>query len=104
MGNIDMNEYGKYAALFEDEDDVFLGSPKSKFMDIVFTANKNLVEEQIEKIINRLAAMEILLDEKMGDEWERELATNDFERSAEVEEKAKSLYIEYTGEVVTRNE
>ena len=99
-----MNEYGKYAALFEDADDVFLGSPQSKFMDIIFTANQNLVQEQLEKMVNRLAAMEILLDEKFGETWERELATNDYDRKAEVEEKTKSLYIEFTGEIVTRNE
>lgn len=97
-------EYSKYAALFEDADDVFLGSPQSKFMDIIFTANQNLVQEQLEKMVNRLAAMEILLDEKMGDTWESQMATRDYDRMDEVEEKAKSLYIEFTGEIVTRNE
>jgi len=99
-----MNEYGKYAALFEDADDVFLGSPKSKFLDIIFTANQHLVQDQLEKMTTKMAAMEILLEEKLGDYWERELATNDYSRSAEVEEKTKSLYIEFTGEIVTRNE
>ncbi|MGB5965895.1 MAG: DUF2018 family protein [Sulfurimonadaceae bacterium] len=99
-----MSKKNKYAALFEDADDVFLGSPKSKFLDIIFTANQNLVQDQLEKMTIKMAAMEILLEEKLGDYWERELATNDYERSAEVEEKTKSLYIEFTGEIVTRNE
>ncbi|MEJ2415154.1 MAG: DUF2018 family protein [Sulfurimonas sp.] len=33
----------KYEALFEDEDNIFGGSPKSKFMDVVFTANNDVV-------------------------------------------------------------
>ena len=99
-----MEDYGKYAALFEDADDLFLGSPRSKFLDIVYTANRNLVEEQLDKMVARMASMELLLEEKLGDYWDRELPTNSYERSAEVEEKTKSLYIEFTGEIVTRNE
>ncbi len=99
-----MEDYGKYAALFEDADDVFLGSPRSKFLDIVYTANRNLVEEQLDKMVAKMAQMEILLEDKMGDHWDRDLVTNTFERSAEIEQKIKSLYIEFTGEIVTRNE
>ena len=99
-----MEDYGKYAALFEDADDVFLGSPRSKFLDIVYTANRNLVEEQLDKMVAKMAAMEILLEEKMGDYWDREIDTNEYSRSPEVEQKIKSLYIEFTGEIVTRNE
>ena len=99
-----MEDYGKYAALFEDADDVFLGSPRSKFLDIVYTANRNLVEEQLDKMVAKMAQMEIMLEDKFGDYWDRDLTTNTFERSAEVEEKIKSLYIEFTGEIVTRNE
>ena len=99
-----MEDYGKYAALFEDADDVFLGSPRSKFLDIVYTANRNLVEEQLDKMVAKMAQMEILLEDKMGDYWDRELVTSTFERSEEIEQKIKSLYIEFTGEIVTRNE
>ena len=99
-----MEDYGKYAALFEDADDVFLGSPRSKFLDIVYTANRNLVEEQLDKMVAKMAAMEVLLEEKMGDYWDKEIDTHEYSRSAEVETKIKSLYIEFTGEIVTRNE
>jgi hypothetical protein len=99
-----MSDKNKYAALFEDDDDVFLGSPKSKFMDIVFNANKNLVKNEISGIINKMAALEIMLDERVGGDWERELATNDYTRMSEVDEKAKSLYIEFTGNVLTQSE
>jgi len=99
-----MNDKNKYAALFEDDDDIFLGSPKSKFLDIVFNANRNLVKDELARIVDRMAALEMLLDEKLGEDWERQLATRDYDRRSEVEEKAKSLYIEYTGNVLSSNE
>jgi len=99
-----MNDKNKYAALFEDDDDIFLGSPKSKFLDIVFNANRNLVKDELARIVDRMAALEMLLDEKIGEDWERQLATRDYDRRSEVEEKAKSLYIEYTGNVLSSNE
>ncbi len=99
-----MSDNTKYAALFEDDDDIFLGSPKSKFLDIVFNANNNLVKNELSAIINRMAALEIMLDEKVGGDWERELATNNYMRTSEVDEKAKSLYIEFTGNILTQAE
>jgi len=99
-----MNDSSKYAALFEDDNDIFLGSPKSKFLDIVFNANKNLVKNELSAIIDRMAALEIMIDEKVGGEWERELAINDYTRTSEVEERAKSLYIEFTGNILTQAE
>ncbi|MBU1643293.1 DUF2018 family protein [bacterium] len=99
-----MSDKNKYAALFEDDDDIFLGSPKSKFLDIVFNANSNLVKNELASIVERMAAMEIMLDEKVGGDWERQLATKDYNRRSEVDEKAKSLYIEYTGNVLSKNE
>ena len=35
--------------LYEDEDDFFVGSPRSKFFDILFNANRDLVENALEK-------------------------------------------------------
>ena len=31
--------------LFEDEDDLFMGSPKSKFIDIIYNANRNVLSD-----------------------------------------------------------
>jgi len=99
-----MSDNNKYAALFEDADDIFLGSPKSKFLDIVFNANQNLVKEELSAIVERMAALEMLLDEKIGGDWEQELATNDYSRSLEVDERAKNLFIAFTGDILSRNE
>ena len=41
--------------LSEDEDDIFMGSPKSKFFDVSRTASEDIVEDEVED-----AAMETL--------------------------------------------
>ena len=41
----------------EDEDDIFMGSPKSKFFDVTREASKEVVEDEIDKIIEKLAVL-----------------------------------------------
>jgi len=94
----------KYSALFEDEDDVFLGSPESKLMDIIFTANNDVVRFDLANFIKRRAALELLLNEKLGDEFGREVDTLMVMKADEVESKTKSLYIELMGEIVSKSE
>ena len=44
----------------EDEDDIFTGSPKSKYFDISRQANEEIVEDEFDKLLEKLAVMEIL--------------------------------------------
>lgn len=94
----------KYSALFEDEDDVFLGSPVSKLMDIVFTANNDVVRFDLENFITRRAAMELLLNEHFGDDFDDKVKMLMATQSDEVENKMKSLCIELMGEIVSKSE
>ncbi len=94
----------KYSALFEDEDDLFLGSPTSKLMDIVFTANNDVVRFDLENFIRRRAAMEMLLNEQFGDEFDKKVDMLMVENRDEVETKMKSLCIELMGEIVSKSE
>jgi len=95
-----------YEALFEEEGNIFGGTPSGKFFDIMRVGNQNLVEDEITNIMQRLAAMEILLTETFGecDEWEDKMILNDYDRKDELASKTKSLFIEHTGNIVTRNE
>lgn len=91
--------------LFEDEDDIFQGSPKSKFLDIVFNANSDLVHNELARIMERMAAMELMLQEQHGeDEMEEVIRKFEFERSGDVDMMAKNLYIISVGNILTRNE
>ncbi|ANE35961.1 putative DUF2018 domain protein [Campylobacter iguaniorum] len=84
------------------EDDIFGGSPKDKFFDIVFNANRNLVENELEKIFMELVALRELSEEKginMQD-------INSFLalRQDELETGLNDVYIGLTGDILTQNE
>ena len=95
----------KYEALFIDEDDVCLGSPRQKFFDIIFHANRNLVEVKIDEILTKFIIMEEML-EKQGismEQIEQDMYRRNIEDSS-LEDEKQSMYIQLTGEIVTQNE
>lgn len=83
--------------LFEDEDDPFTGTPGSKFLDFVFNSSDELSGAELVRLMERMAAMEILLRDAHGDDLDRALKQAAFERADEVEAMTKSLYIESMG-------
>ena len=94
-----------YMEIFEDEDVFSGGSPKKKFFDIVYGANKNLVEDELDKLFHRFAAAERLLEEHGLDEkLEQKVASLDYEFDSHVDNIKTSLYIEIVGSIVSRNE
>jgi hypothetical protein len=96
----------KYSALFEDEDDIFLGSPKSKFFDVVFNANNDVARYELEDMITRMATMEMMLEDKMGslEEIEDKIKEYKYSRTAEIEGHAKNTYIYYMGAILSKSE
>lgn len=96
----------KYSALFEDEDDVFLGSPKSKFFDVIFNANNDVARYELEKMIDRMATMELMLEEKMSSLEEIEDTIKDYRysRAEDIEAHAKNTYIFYMGAILSQSE
>lgn len=94
----------KYSALFEDEDDVFLGSPTSKLMDIIFNANNDVVRFDLENFMRRRAAMELFLEEQLGEDFLKRVDQFAMSNQDEVNSKLKSLSIELMGEIVSKSE
>lgn len=91
----------KYEALFEDECDIFGGTPKSKFWDIANQANNDLVKDQFDKIFERFAVMEVMLRNHYSDEEiQRIIRSYPLTNKEEIEDHKKSLYIEFTGNIV----
>ncbi|OUR69502.1 hypothetical protein A9Q76_09500 [Arcobacter sp. 31_11_sub10_T18] len=88
----------------EDEDDMFVGSPKSKYFDIARQANDEIVEDETDNMIEKLAVMEILLskDKDMDFDINQVIKQYVLENSEEVDEMKKGLYIEFTGDIVCR--
>lgn len=93
----------KYDALFEDEDDIFAGTPQSKFWDIVNTANDELVKEQMDQMLEKFTVMETLLMQQHGENGlENIIQEYTFQNSEEVQYNKKSAYMEFVGEVISR--
>lgn len=93
-----------YEALFEDEDDIFGGTPRSKFHDIVYNANRDIVELELERLIERQAVLELMLGEHHGDDLDMKIKDYHNQNRAEVEGFTKSLFIESVGNILSQNE
>ncbi|MFK5937494.1 MAG: DUF2018 family protein [Sulfurimonas sp.] len=94
----------KYSALFEDEDDIFSGSPKSKLMDVIFNANNDIVIQELANFITKSATMELLLEKHVGEDIDAAVKNYDAHNMGESDEKAKSLYIELMGSILSQSE
>jgi hypothetical protein len=92
-----------YEALFEDEDNIFGGTPESKYHDIASQANDEIVKNEFNKIVEKFAIMETLLAKEFGDEkLDSMIKSYALENSSLIESKKKSLFIEFTGNIVMR--
>ena len=92
--------------MYFEDDEILGGSPKSRFLDILFHANRNVVEGEIEKMVEWMAALELIVEEKCGLDVEKEVANvlDDEEKRAKLEQKVNSLYIEYMGKILSQSE
>jgi predicted house-cleaning noncanonical NTP pyrophosphatase (MazG superfamily) len=79
-------------------------TPKDKFFEIIFHANRNLVIEELEDVFKRLAALEILAEECYKDELEQKIQEISFTKSDELEEMENDLYIHSMSNILTKNE
>ena len=93
----------KFEALFEDQNDPLLGSPKSKFWDIVNEADKDIVQDEFDTFISKFAIMQKLLEEKFSeDELKDKIAQMELKNSMDLEKDKKSLYLEFTTNIVCK--
>jgi hypothetical protein len=79
-------------------------TPKDKFFEIIFNANRNLVTEELEEVFKRMAALEILAEECFGDEVEQKINEVVFTKSDELEGMETDLYIDTMSKILTKNE
>jgi hypothetical protein len=82
-----------------------MGSPKSKFFDILFHANQDLVKTKLLQIVDRYSAMEILLEKQFGvDALDGLISTVLMDETDSVVEHNNDLFISTMGEILTQNE
>ena len=79
-------------------------SPKDKFFEIMYHANKNLVIEELEEVFKRLAALEIIASDCLGDKVEEKINEIIFNRSSELEATETDFYIHTMANILTKNE
>ena len=88
-----------------DDDDFMVTTPKENFFQIIKTANENIVEMEIDKLIERLAVAEKMLEEKgLEEEFEKLLYTMPATDAQELDDRKNSLYIETVGNIVSKCE
>ena len=94
---------GKFDALFEDEDDIFAGTPQSRYWDISGQLSEDLVKDEFDGIVERLAVMEAMLSETHNyDDLDRTVKSYSIENMSKVEELKKSVYMELAGQLIYR--
>jgi hypothetical protein len=88
----------------EDEDDIFMGSPKSKFFDVGREASQDIVEEEWDKVIEKLAVLEMMVQREKGTDFDINKMVEEFkwDNEKEVNSMKKGLYVEFTGEIICR--
>jgi len=89
--------------IFDDEDDYLVTTPKSNYFGISKTANQNIVEMELEKMFQRLAIAEKILEER-GLEEEQERLLKSMVIDPELEDRTNSIFIELVGNIVTQCE
>ena len=91
--------------MFNDIDDFLMGTPKSKFFDTVFHANRNIVQNELERLMHRMAALELIVEKELGvDDVEEKIASFESENEKETENRTDSLYIESMGNILSESE
>ncbi|WP_457750039.1 DUF2018 family protein [Sulfurimonas sp.] len=93
-----------YSALFEDEEDIFGGSPRSKFMDVVFNANNDIVRQELENFIEKAATMELMLEEQLNEDIDSAITRYKNSHLDAVNTKTKSIFVEIMGSILSQSE
>jgi len=94
--------------MFLEDDDLFGGTPEKKYFDIMFHANRNLVEHYMITNLQKIAAMEEMLEKHIElapdediDLYVRRHVVNNQDK---IDELVTNLYIVDMGNILTQNE
>ena len=99
------------SSMYEDEDDDygdykddFWGrSPQSSYFEIAKTANKNIVEQELEAVFRRLAVAERMLEERgLDDEHEQEISATMIDK--DIDDRTATVFIDLVAAIVTKCE
>lgn len=93
----------KFEALFEDENDIFAGTPQTRYWDISGQLSEDLIKDEFDVLVQRLAVMEAMLGETHNyEDLDRTVRSYAIEHMEKVEELKKSVYMELAGQLIYR--
>ena len=93
----------KFEALLEDEDNIFGGTPRSKYWDFNKQVSQDLAEDEFDKIVEKIAIMESMLSEHHDiNALDNMIKSYAIQNMSEVEDMKKSVYMELAGSLLER--
>lgn len=93
----------KFDALFEDEDDIFAGTPASKYWDISAQLSQDLIKDEFDVLIERIAVMEAMLAQTQEyEDLDRTIKNYALQNQSDIHEHKKSIYMELAGQLIFR--
>ena len=93
----------KFAALFEEDDNVFGGTPESKYWDIHSQISDDLRKDEFDGIVEKMAIMEAMLAETYDiEQLSKIMRSYGLSNSDKVHEMKTSLYLELAGQLIFR--
>ncbi len=91
--------------MFNEDDQLFGGSPEKKYFDIIFNASKGLVENQLITNLEKIVVMEKMLEDIFPDEnIDAKIKSYIVENQDEVSAMLTNQYIVDVGNILTQNE
>ncbi len=90
--------------MFLEDDELFGGSPKKKYFDIIFNANQNLVQDHLEYHLSKMAALELMLEEMIDQDVTKAIKEFQVENKDKLNKRVEDLYIEGMSDILSKNE
>lgn len=84
-------------------DDIFEGTPKDKFFDILYNANRELCVAEIDKLVKRCVALETLAQDKFQD-LDKEVLALIFGEEEKLDSGVKNYYMDMMASILSQNE
>ncbi len=94
--------------MFLEDDDLFGGTPEKKYFDILFNANRNLVDHYLTGNLEKIVAMEAMLEKYLeledDEDMDLHIRRHVINNQEKIDELVKNLYIVDMGNILTQNE
>jgi len=91
---------------FNEDDDLFGGTAEKKYFDIIFNANRSVVENALTNNLKRMNALEKIIEDRLaeGEDLEKLVLSHTASNIDSVEADLKNAYIAGMGDILTQAE